>query len=194
MPGDISRDFAQSLSKLHYKVQELEKKNQQLETLVIELAQKVSTNEQQDAKRQRARVLQAAATQDADVIDQLLPQTTDLTELELLRMFRPVDPMQPVSIEIRTDLLDNFRQATPGHLPELIVQEEVTVVPYAMSEQYLLDSQRAMKAEIEKEMQKAAANSQAIADQKAMQNRNIMRKLSPLWRLPEENVWQLFKI
>lgn len=194
MPGDISRDFAQSLSKLHYKVQELEKKNQQLETLVSELAQKVSTNEQQDAKRQRARVLQAAATQDADVIDQLLPQTTDLTELELLRMFRPVDPMQPVSIEIRTDLLDNFRQATPGHLPELIVQEEVTVVPYAMSEQYLLDSQRAMKAEIEKEMQKAAANSQAIADQKAMQNRNIMRKLSPLWRLPEENVWQLFKI
>ena len=188
MPGDISRDFAASLSKLHYEVTELKKQNKKLEQQVEELTETVKEGSRKDERKQRGRVLRAAASQDAAEIDSLLPQTADITEAELLRAFRPVEPLTQIDININPNLLENFRQSTQGSMPELIQQDEPEVVPYILSDQYKAQSMAAAQRDAALK-QMAAQQARAMEEQrKQKEENNMLRKLSPLWKTSIDDV------
>ena len=187
MPGDISRDFASSLSKLHYEVAEMKRRNQVLEQQVEELTQIVKAQSDDDSKKQRARVLRAAASQDAAEIDGLIPQTTDVTEVELLRAFKPVEQLASVEIQIDPSLLENFRQATVGNtMPTAQYEEPLPPVPYILSEKYKQDNIAQMRRDAELTRQRALQKSQVEQALKHKEENNLLRRLSPLWKLPNE--------
>ena len=181
MPGDISRDFASSLSKLHYEVESLKKSNKELVKIVEDLVTRVETSDTKDLKQQRQRVLQAAAMQDAEEIERLRSQAVDVTERELLRMFAPTPQMEFKPLEINRTLIENMKASAPNRMPELRVEIEEEVIPYVLTEEY---RQAERLQALEEAEQLFAKKSLIDAERKAAEdkrNSNALRKLSPLW-------------
>jgi len=179
MSGDISRDFAASLSKLHYEVDTLKKQNLQLTAIVEELIGKVDKTEINETRKQRARVLRAAASQNVEEIDALSSQTTDIAEQELLRMFRPQEIGTQVEIKVNPQLLENFRQA--GAKPPT-THEQPKVIPFIETAAYRDQVQRQIQQEAEKSMAQYHSRQQQIKQAREHESRNIMKRLSPLWK------------
>ena len=181
MPGDISRDFASSLSKLHYEVETLKKSNKELTKVVEDLVARVETSDTKDLKQQRQRVLQAAAMQDAEEIERLRSQTVDVTERELLRMFAPTPQMEFKPLEINRTLIENMKASAPNRMPEIRVEIEEEVIPYVLSEEY----RQAERLQDIREAERIYADKARAAAQRKraeeMHNSNALRKLSPLW-------------
>jgi len=179
MSGDISRDFAASLSKLHYEVETLKKQNTQLTAIVEELIGKVDKTETKETRKQRARVLRAAAAQNVEEIDALSSQSTDVAEQELLRMFRPQDQSAQIEIKVDPQLLENFRRAgatTP--IPEKV---EPTV-HYINTQAYRDEIQKEVEQSTAIAMNEYHSRQQEIKLAQEHESRNIMRRLSPLWK------------
>lgn len=179
MSGDISRDFAASLSKLHYEVETLKKQNKQLTTIVEELIGKVDKTEVNETRKQRARVLRAAAAQNVEEIDALSSQTSDVAEQELLRMFRPQDQTTQLEIKVDPQLLENFRRA--GATPPA-PQAEATAVRFIDTPEYQHQLQQEIQQASEQAMTEYHSRQQEIKQAREHESRNIMRRLSPLWR------------
>ena len=183
MSGDISRDFGASLSKLHYEVETLKKQNKQLTTIVEELVSKMDRSDATETRKQRSRVLRAAASQNREEIDSLSSQTSDVAERELLRMFRPLD--QPATLDIKVDprLLENFRR-DGGTTPE--PEPEVKIIPYVETAAYRDAVQKEIQQATDKSMSEYHSRRQEIERARHHESRNIMRRLSPLWRTDED--------
>ena len=181
MPGDISRDFASSLSKLHYEVETLKKSNKELIKVVEDLVTRVETSDSKDLKQQRQRVLQAAAMQDGEEIERLRNQAIDVTESELLRMFAPTPPMDFKPLNINQTLIDNMKASAPNRMPSLRVEIKDEVIPYVLSDEYKqLERLEALKKAEQMYAEKLRIQSKQDAA-KNKQESNALRKLSPLW-------------
>ena len=181
MPGDVSRDFAESLSKLHYEVETLKKQNKTLMETVQNLCNRFDKDDAMKAKHQRDRVVRAAFAQDPEEITTLKSQTNDPTELELLRMFAPSEPTAMQPIKINQKLLEGMQRGMKDKTVELIEVEEEPVVPYVLSDEYkrksMIENQR--QAELLARQQREQRAMQIEAETRS--ERNALKKLSPLW-------------
>ena len=181
MPGDISRDFGASLSRLYTEVDSLKKSNKMLLETVENLVSKIEKNEHQKSTNQRARVLRAAYSQDSDEIDLLRSQATDVTEQEVLRLFAPVPAMDIQPIKVNQTLVDNMKKSVKGSLPKARVDTTPKPAPYVLSEEYKQLQDQEMMQEIQAAQNKSRQlHEQKLAEQKHRES-NMMRKLSPLW-------------
>lgn len=181
MPGDISRDFASSLSKLHYEVETLKKSNKELVKVVEDLVTRVESSDTKELKQQRQRVLQAAAMQDGEEIERLRSQAVDVTERELLRMFAPTPPMEFKPLKINQTLIENMKAAAPNKMPELRIEIEEEVIPYILSDEYRQAERLQALQEAERiytEKSRIDSERKSIEEKR---NSNALRKLSPLW-------------
>jgi len=179
MSGDISRDFGASLSKLHYEVETLKKQNKQLTTIVEELVSKMDKSDATETRKQRSRVLRAAAAQNVEEIDALSSQSTDVAEQELLRMFRPQEQAPQVEIKIDPQLLENFRR-DGGTQP--VIREAQPPVRYIDTQAYQDQLQKELQQTTDKAMTEYHSRQEEIKLAREHEGRNIMRRLSPLWR------------
>lgn len=181
MPGDISRDFGASLSRLYAEVETLKKSNKMLLETVENLVAKIEKNEKRESTNQRGRVLRAAYSQDAEEIEQLKSQATDVTEQEVLRLFAPVPPMDTAKIQINQTLVDNMRKSSTGKMPVVTREEPIKPVPYVLSEAFRQDENQRMLRDIEISQNKSRLAAEQKRAEKRHQESNMMRKLSPLW-------------
>lgn len=181
MPGDISRDFASSLSKLHYEVETLKKANKELIKVVEELAIRVDSSDNKELKQQRQRVLQAAAMQDSEEIERLRSQSVDVTERELLRMFAPGKPIEFKPLELNQTLIANMKASSPNAMPKVRVQVEEKPIPYIFTEEYKQVERIEALKQAEQIYAQKVKQEAAKKSAQAKYDSNALRKLSPLW-------------
>ena len=181
MPGDIRRDFGASLTRLYAEVETLKKSNKMLLETVENLVDKMEKNEKRDSTNQRGRVLRAAYSQDAEEIEQLKSQATDVTEQEVLRLFAPVPPMDTAKIQVNQTLVDNMRKSSTGKMPKLSRQQPVKPVPYVLSEAFRQEQNQQMLRDIEIAQNKSRLAAEQKRSEQVHRESNMMKKLSPLW-------------
>ena len=183
MPGDISRDFAASLSKLYGKVEALEKSNRTLLEQVEALSEKLQEKDQQKARQQRSRVTRAAFTQDPDEIKRLKSTTFDVVDQEILRMFEQPEAGPEISINIDAGLLQNMQDGMKdATMPEVMYREEPKKEPYVLSKAYAKDQQRLMEQEVMLKMREQRKRYEQKQNEKQMRENNLLKNLSPLWQ------------
>ena len=175
MPGDISRDFATSLSKLHADVEMLKKSNKQLLDTVDNLVTRIEKSEQQKDRNQRQRILRAAFAEDKAEIDQLKPHTTDTTEAEILRMFTPPPPMEMPQFQVNQELLKNMQGVQP------VEMEQEKPVHYVSTDAYMEESKRLMLEDMARKQRQAQQAAEVRAQQAHKEKLNALGRLSPLW-------------
>ena len=175
MPGDISRDFSTSLSKLHADVEMLKKSNKQLLDTVENLVTRIEKDEEQKDRNQRQRILRAAFAEDKAEIDQLKPHTTDTTEAEILRMFTPPPPMEMPEFKINQELLKNMQGV---QLPEPVEEKPVH---YVATDAYMEESKRLMMEDVARKQRQAMQAAEARERQAQKDKTNALGRLSPNW-------------
>ena len=175
MPGDISRDFASSLSRLHADVEMLKKSNKQLLETVENLVTRIEKGEQQKDRNQRQRILRAAFAEDKAEIDQLKPHTTDTTESEILRMFTPPPALEMPDFKVNQELLKNMQGVQPVEV------EEEKPVHYVSTDAYLQESRRLMLEDVARKQRHAQQVAEARAEQERKERSNALGKRSPIW-------------
>lgn len=114
----VSTDFAAALREIRQHIEVLTRENIALKQELQEV-RKIATNAQDASVTQRrALTMQAIAQQDPEHMRQLAITSTNPTEVELLRLFMPTEPLAQqqlnVSPELINSLMANLRSAPPS--------------------------------------------------------------------------------
>jgi uncharacterized protein (UPF0147 family) len=126
MPGDISRDFAQSLSKLHNQVNSMESKLKQQQKQIEDLTTLLKSTNDQAVQKQSKRARNAALTKDQEDIRTAAASAVSTTDEEMLRQLAYQPQAQTYLPSVRQDLLDNFIAATePFEVVKIEIDEPV---------------------------------------------------------------------
>lgn len=182
MPGDISRDFAQSLSKLHNQVNSMESKLKQQQKQIEDLTTLLKSTNDQAVQKQSKRARNAALTNDQDDIKTAAASAVSTTDEEMLRQLAYQPQAQAYLPGVRQDLLDNFIDSVePFEVIKIEIEEPVTkpslkYQPYQSPtfEDRIRESQAiAMDAAYQMKL-----------EAKRLEEQNAMRRLSPLWKTP----------
>ncbi len=183
MPGDISRDFAQSLSKLHSQVNSMESKIKQQQRQIEDLSNLLKSTNDQAVQKQSKRARNAALTNDQDDIRIAAAGAVSTTDEEMLRQLAYQPQPQTYISSVRQDLLNNFiAAAEPFEVVKVEIEEPKTKPTYVPYQETSFEDRI-------RESQAIAMDAQYRAKQesKRLEERNAMRRLSPLWKTPLDN-------
>lgn len=188
MSGDISRDFARSLSNLHNEVLNLKKLVADQATEIEDLKKQVTRTDDHTVKRQRARVQRALLTGGKEELVQAFNSAPTLADEELLRMsLNQPDDLEPVNFDVNQQLLDNMikdhQQKAP--LPVTITIEEKRA-PQIQFNQDAVDLEMRL---VEDKIQRSINSFEETKREQAKRNSNLLGTFNELWKTNQD--WKL---
>lgn len=181
MAGDISRDFARSLSNLHAEVLHLKKLVADQAREIEDLRKQTAKTDENTVKRQRARVQRAFLTGGQDELKQAFNSAPTLADEELIRLsLNQSTELEPINFNVNQELVNNMirDQKRIKPLPVTITIEDKQIPKLSINQ----DAANLEMQMIEDKIQKSIQEFELLEQEKARKSSNLLGSFSELWK------------
>ena len=187
MSGEISRDFARSLSTLHQEVASLKQMVKSQQKLIDEMQKQLDRTDDQAVKHQRSKIRRAVMNGNADDLRHAANSAMNIVDEELVRQAQEeksnaqFTDIAPIANAIDSTLLQNFID-TFNEEPT-VTPVEIVTEPTVVKRVFFAQPAKTLEQKnIEQRVADAHAKFDALQAEAKRQSSNALRRLGPMWR------------
>ena len=125
MAGELSRDFARTMSTVLKELQGMKEQLKTQDKTIAELKKKVDAADDKVIKQQGRKVRQASMDADNNELERLIPVANGALEEEMLRQQINYTPDLPEIQQVNNHLIENYRQSYVGK-PQIQIEIKQT--------------------------------------------------------------------